>query len=162
MSQTFVFDFLLNDEVLPSAIFYGTIAPIVLFSCANKFLITPFLERERTRELEKKRSANRVHLREKQRQAQSVVNLWRLTYARILESETQSKGLIILIALYGKASAVDQISRTLSDSKLQQVPQVAEVIDVKIPIQCQVRDSRLTLPTVSKVSFHCSFSSLSS
>lgn len=150
LSQTFVFDFLLNDEVLPSAIFYGTVAPVILFSCLKKFVIDPYLEHERQQELEKMRTANSQHLKEKRRQAQSVINLWRETYARILSSETESKGLVVLFALYGRASLVDQLSMTTSEDQLHLDPHVA-VIDVKIPIQCHVRDSRLFLPAVSKV-----------
>ena len=155
MSQTFVFDFLLNDEVLPSAIFYGTIAPIILFSCAKKFLINPYLEFERNRDLEKKRENNRTDLQEKRRQAQSVVNLWQETYSRTLEGETLAKGLIIITALYGKASSIDQLTATSSASEASPInlDHHMEVIDVKIPIQCQVKESRLILPNVSKVSF---------
>lgn len=151
MSQTFVFDFLLNDEVLPSAIFYGTIAPIILYSCAKKFVIDPYLEFERNRDLDKKRESNQANLREKRRQAESVINLWQETYARTMESESSSNGLIILTALYGKASQIDQMMATSSDA--DSVNPQMEVIDVKIPIQCQVKESRLFLPNVSKVSF---------
>lgn len=154
MSQTFVFDFLLNDEVLPSAIFYGTIAPIVVYSCAKKFLIDPYLAFERNRDLERKRESNRTNLQEKRREAQSVVNLWQETYAKTVESETSTNGLLVLTALYGKASSIDQlIASAAPDFDFSNLDPELEVIDVKIPIHCQVKESHLFLPDVSKVRF---------
>jgi DnaJ family protein C protein 11 len=151
MSQTFVFDFMLNDEVLPSAIFYGTIAPLILYSCTKKFLIDPYLDYQRNRDLDKKKENNRTFLQEKRREAQSVVNLWQETYARTVEKETSSNGLIILTAVYGKSSAIDELITKTPDFDSLHLDPLSEVIDVKIPIQCQVKESRLILPNVSKV-----------
>ena len=151
MSQTFVFDFLLNDEVLPSAIFYGTIAPLVLYSCARKLLINPYLERERRREADRVKASNHDHLQEKRRQAESVISLWMHTYARIRETESSLKGLVIQAAFYGKASSIDQLALS-AEALASPLDPESEVIDVLIPIQCHVKDSRLLLPSVSKVS----------
>ena len=152
MSQAFVFDFVLNDEVLPSAIFYGTIAPLVIYSCVKKFLVDPMLDYEKRQEVERKRQTQFSNLKEKRQQAQAVLILMQETFARTVEIETSIKGLIILSAFYGKASTIDSISSEANrNNESDQHDLKLCVTDVKVPIQCLVKNSTLYLPNVSKV-----------
>lgn len=66
-------------------------------------------------------------------------------FARICREETNKNGLIILHAFYGKFdneeySPLDQIEITKDST----------VIDVKIPMQCLVKDSQLIIHTEFK------------
>ncbi|KAG0444493.1 hypothetical protein HPB47_013733 [Ixodes persulcatus] len=48
-SQTYVFPILLSEEPLPSAIFYGTITPLVGWYILQTFVIVPYTERQKRR-----------------------------------------------------------------------------------------------------------------
>ena len=65
---------------------------------------------------------------------------------RITESEQSKQGLIILQAWYGKLVSVQAETDEAGDRQDD-----SSVIDVTVPLQCQVKDSKLLLTDVSKV-----------
>lgn len=83
----------------------------------------------------------------------------RATYSRIKDEEETKKGLIILKAVYGKTVEgklilfsgrtryILYISLTGADNDDDE----SETIDVTVPLQCLVRDSKLVLHEQSKV-----------
>lgn len=77
---------------------------------------------------------------ERRKEAESAISLMSATYDRCLADEEKKKGLIIIRALYGRATYIDEAFE-----------ENAEVLDVKVPLQCLVKDSRLTLHKSSKV-----------
>ena len=41
--QTFLFPINLSEEIVPSAVFYGTVAPVVLYLVVKNLIVNPFL-----------------------------------------------------------------------------------------------------------------------
>lgn len=135
-NQTYSFPIHLCEEIMPSAVFYATVVPIVVYIFVKKGIVEPFHKEQQSQKIEKEKQKNRVKLIEKRKEAQAAVDLMAATYARICNDEENKKGLIIIKALYGKI---------LDDSSESE-----EVIDVMIPLQCLVKDSKLTLHQQSK------------
>lgn len=146
-SQNFNFNILLYDEILPSAIFYGTIFPIIAYSCIDSLIIKPYKERENNSELELERSQNKAKLLQLKSEANALKKLWTETYNKILQEETDKNGLIIQVALYGSVKSIEHLKK----EKTFDATSFFDIFDVKVPLQCQVKDSSLHLPTGSKV-----------
>ncbi|KAL5013903.1 hypothetical protein ScPMuIL_008173 [Solemya velum] len=136
--QTFVFPIHLSEQILPSAIFYGTVIPMLTFFTVKKLIVDPFIQEQKKRELEKKREEYAEKLAEKKREAQAAVELMRETVERSVESEERRSGLIISKAFYGKLASVEE--RDLADS---------HCIDVVVPLQAFVKESKLILEEYS-------------
>lgn len=142
-SQTYMFPILLSEELLPSAIFYGTITPLVSWYVLQTFVIKPYTQRQKKREAERARETNSAKLAESRREAEAAVALMHETYLRAKSSEEARGGLVILEALYGNFAEEEE------DNDVPHTT-VREVIDVTIPLQCLVKDSHLTLADSSK------------
>lgn len=79
---------------------------------------------------------------EMRREATAAVNLMAAAFERVRSDEEARKGLIVVKALYGRLVTLSSpTERTVVD----------EVIDVTIPLQCLVKDSKLILHDASKV-----------
>jgi DnaJ family protein C protein 11 len=83
---------------------------------------------------------------EKKIEADAAIQLMKLTFGRIVVEEETRRGLIITNAKYGRLISDDGPS-TLDSSNANN----DEIIDVKIPLQCLVKDSKLILHDNSKV-----------
>lgn len=68
-------------------------------------------------------------------------DLMQATYSRIKEDEERKRGLVIIKAIYGKILKDSGDTETSND-----------VIDVTVPVQCLVKDSKLVIHENSKVS----------
>jgi len=102
--------------------------------------------KERTeREKEKQKEMNKSRMLEKQREAKAATELMKETVSRIRAEEESKKGLIITKALYGRF--VYPQDRVVTDESGHR----DEMIDVTIPLQCLVKDSKLILHKASKV-----------
>ncbi|XP_037977939.2 dnaJ homolog subfamily C member 11 [Plutella xylostella] len=154
-SQTIVLPIHLCEEVMPSPVFYATVVPLVSWLVLKKLILEP-IKRERVdRERQRSMEANFERIQEMQRQALATIELMRETHSRIKSDEEKKKGLVILKALYGKlpqgATSHDMSSETVGDGSPPLSPGgPCEVIDVTIPVQCLVKDSRLELLEASK------------
>uniref|UniRef100_A0A5F8H298 DnaJ homolog subfamily C member 11 n=1 Tax=Monodelphis domestica TaxID=13616 RepID=A0A5F8H298_MONDO len=91
------------------------------------------------KELEKQRESTATDILQKKQEAESAVRLMQESVRRIIEAEESRMGLIILNAWYGKF--VNDKSRKNEKAK---------VIDVTVPLQCLVKDSKLILTEASK------------
>uniref|UniRef100_A0A4X2M1P9 DnaJ homolog subfamily C member 11 n=1 Tax=Vombatus ursinus TaxID=29139 RepID=A0A4X2M1P9_VOMUR len=91
------------------------------------------------KELEKQRESTATDILQKKQEAESAVRLMQESVRRIIEAEESRMGLIILNAWYGKF--VNDKSRKNEKVK---------VIDVTVPLQCLVKDSKLILTEASK------------
>lgn len=128
---------------MPAPVFYGTVVPLIVYAVVKKTIVEPFLKEKEQRNLEKQRQNNRTRLLEKKREAEAAIDLMRATYSRILDEEKSKKGLVILKAFYGK---VQQGAGDLeNDDSADSVH-----INVTIPLQCLVKDSKLVLHDQSK------------
>ncbi|GBP93246.1 DnaJ homolog subfamily C member 11, partial [Eumeta japonica] len=156
-SQTLVVPIHLSEEVMPSPVFYATVIPLLTWVIVKKALIDPIAKERRDRERQRSKEANYDRLQEMQREARATVELMKETYIRIKNDEEKKKGLVILKALYGKlpagAKSHDLPAEATGDSTTTQqstLNVLAEVIDVTIPLQCLIKDSRLELLEASK------------
>lgn len=119
---------------------------------AKKFLIDPYQAKEERKEKEDKKRQQQESLSRQKKEATAVLSLWKATYDKTLQQEERVNGLIITEALYGKSSEVESIRQLSEDDRKSRLAEdLCPVINVHICLQCQVKDSVLTLPAVSKV-----------
>ncbi|XP_012646971.1 dnaJ homolog subfamily C member 11 [Microcebus murinus] len=138
-SQTYFFPVHLTDQLLPSAVFYATVGPLVVYFAMHRLIIKPYLRAQKEKELEKQRESAASDILQKKQEAEAAVRLMQESVRRIIEAEESRMGLIILNAWYGKF--VNDRSRKSEKVK---------VIDVTVPLQCLVKDSKLILTEASK------------
>uniref|UniRef100_A0A2K6GBA9 DnaJ homolog subfamily C member 11 n=1 Tax=Propithecus coquereli TaxID=379532 RepID=A0A2K6GBA9_PROCO len=93
----------------------------------------------KVKELEKQRESAASDILQKKQEAEAAVRLMQESVRRIIEAEESRMGLIIVNAWYGKF--VNDKSKKSEKVK---------VIDVTVPLQCLVKDSKLILTEASK------------
>uniref|UniRef100_A0A3Q2ZD50 DnaJ homolog subfamily C member 11 n=1 Tax=Kryptolebias marmoratus TaxID=37003 RepID=A0A3Q2ZD50_KRYMA len=120
-SQIYLFPVHLTDQLLPSAVFYATVGPLLVYMAIHRLIIIPYTKAQKEQELELQRKSSATDIAKKKQEAESAVSL------------------IILNAWYGKF---------VSDTSQKQ--DKAKVIDVTVPLQCLVKDSKLILTEASK------------
>nr|XP_046240235.1 dnaJ homolog subfamily C member 11-like [Scatophagus argus] len=138
-SQTYLFPVHLTDQLLPSAVFYATVGPLLVYMALHRLIIIPYTRAQKEQELELQRKSSATDIAKKKQEAESAVLLMQESVRRIIEAEESKMGLIILNAWYGKF---------VSDTSQKQ--EKAKVIDVTVPLQCLVKDSKLILTESSK------------
>ncbi|KAK7795286.1 hypothetical protein U0070_011882 [Myodes glareolus] len=138
-SQTYFFPIHLMDQLLPSAVFYTTVGPLVIYLAMHSLIIKPYLRAQKEKELEKQRESTASDILQKKQEAEAAVRLMQESVRRIIKAEECRMGLIIVNAWYGKF--VNDKSR-----KNERV----KVIDVTVPLQYLVKDSKLILTEASK------------
>lgn len=139
--QSFIFPIHLSEELNPSAIVYGTIIPVVSYFVIRKLIVNPFLRQQKQREMEKQKEEYAEKLAQKKEEACKAVELMKETYERCVEIEDKKGGLVIMKALYGKLLSSD-------DGEILE----HTCIDVTIPIQALIKDSKLILPETNSKS----------
>ncbi|KAM3621230.1 uncharacterized protein V6R79_008268 [Siganus canaliculatus] len=138
-NQTYLFPVHLTDQLLPSAIFYATVGPLLVYLAVHRLVIIPYTQAQKEQELELQRKSSATDIAKKKQEAETAVLLMQESVRRIIEAEESKMGLIILNAWYGKF---------VSDTSQKQ--EKAKVIDVTVPLQCLVKDSKLILTESSK------------
>ncbi|XP_031705174.1 dnaJ homolog subfamily C member 11-like [Anarrhichthys ocellatus] len=138
-SQTYLFPVHLTDQLLPSAVFYATVGPVLLYMAIHRLIIIPYTQAQKEQDLELQRKSSATDIAKKKHEAESAVLLMQESVRRIIEGEESKMGLIILNAWYGKF---------VSDTSQKQ--EKAKVIDVTVPLQCLVKDSKLILTETPK------------
>ncbi|KAF7656579.1 hypothetical protein LDENG_00039050 [Lucifuga dentata] len=138
-SQTYLFPVHLTDQLLPSAVFYATAGPLLVYMVFHRLIIIPYTQAQKEQELELQRKSSATDIAKKKQEAESAVLLMQESVRRIIEAEESKMGLIILNAWYGKF---------VTDTSQKQ--EKAKVIDVTVPLQCLVKDSKLILTEASK------------
>ncbi|KAG7494126.1 hypothetical protein JOB18_023722 [Solea senegalensis] len=138
-NQTYLFPVHLTDQLLPSAVFYATAGPLLVYVAVHRLIIIPYSQAQKKQELELQKKSSATDIAKKKQEAESTVVLMQESVRRIIEAEESKMGLIILNAWYGKF---------VSDTSQKQ--EKAKVIDVTVPLQCLVKDSKLILTESSK------------
>uniref|UniRef100_A0A671RWS0 DnaJ homolog subfamily C member 11 n=1 Tax=Sinocyclocheilus anshuiensis TaxID=1608454 RepID=A0A671RWS0_9TELE len=138
-SQTYFFPIHLTDQLLPSAVFYATVGPLVFYLAIQRLVIRPYVRAQQEQEIEKQRESSASDIAKKKQEAEAAVLLMQESVRRIIEAEESRMGLIILNAWYGKF---------VTDNSRKH--ERARVIDVTVPLQCLVKDSKLILTEASK------------
>jgi len=132
-SQTYVVPILLSDEMNYSAVFYGTVVPLACYAALQYLVVKPYRRREKDRKEFEDEESLEADTNRKRDEAASVVDMMRESTERKVAAEEQKRGLVIVEAWYG---------RFVSPSSVKP----ARLVDVKIPIQNLVEESRLQLP----------------
>ena len=130
----------LSDFVGPAAIFYATCLPLAVYGCVKFLAVAPLLRSEWLKEIREKKAKRAKEVLEKKKMAESAIGLMQETVERIVSTEQAKHGLLIMEAWYGK----------LFDQQTDEDPNEPKVIDVKIPLQCLVADSKLILRESTK------------
>ncbi|XP_050306839.1 dnaJ homolog subfamily C member 11 [Anthonomus grandis grandis] len=133
-NQVYSFPIHLCEEIMPSPVFYATVVPLILYVVVKKGVVEPFLKEEKSKKLEKQKQNNFNKLLEKRKEAMAAQDLMQATYTRIKEEEEKKKGLVIIKAIYGK------VIKDHGDAEMS-----SDVIDVTVPVQCLVKDSKLVI-----------------
>lgn len=144
VSQSYTLLFHLSEEALPAPIFYATVLPLITWSVMKKLVVDPMVKERKDREKEKQKEMNKARMIEKQKEAKAATELMKATVSRIRVQEESKGGLIITKALYGRF-VYPQDRHSADENKHRD-----EVIDVTIPLQCLVKDSKLVLHAASK------------
>ncbi|UJR26249.1 hypothetical protein I4U23_007589 [Adineta vaga] len=140
-SQTFTFPLQISNEIIPSAVFYATTAPVLAYFIFDRLIIRPFTRSEREREQKKHEDEAREKQAERRREAMNAQEVLRSLVEQIKDREG-SEGLIIQEARYGQLSLSS--TTTLHENPIK-------IIDVTVPLQALVKDSTLRIgTTVSK------------
>lgn len=130
-NQTYVFPIHLAEDIVPAAVFYATVTPVLTYFVIKKVIIDPMNEDKRRSDVEKTMKVNQDRMAEKKKEADVAKELMMVIYQRIVSEEGQRGGLIIEKALYGHfASDEESEEKTVT-------------IDVTIPVQCMVKSSKL-------------------
>lgn len=145
-SQTYAFPIHISEEILPAPVFYATVVPFITWTVVKKFVVDPIVKERKERDKEKQKEMNKTRMLEKQKEAKAAIELMRATFSRIRAEEESKKGLVITKASYGRFVYPLQDRSTVEETGRNR----DEVIDVTIPLQCLVRDSRLILHDTSK------------
>ncbi|XP_020491285.1 dnaJ homolog subfamily C member 11a [Labrus bergylta] len=138
-SQTYFFPIHLTDQLLPSAVFYATVGPLVFYLAIQQLIIRPYVRAQKEQDLEKQQESSASNIAKKKQEAEAAVLLMQESVRRIIEAEESRMGLIILNAWYGKF---------VTDNSRKH--ERAKVIDVTVPLQCLVKDSKLILTEATK------------
>ncbi|XP_037828288.1 dnaJ homolog subfamily C member 11 [Lucilia sericata] len=136
--QTYIFPIHLSEEIVPAAVFYATVTPVIVWFFVKKSIIEPMQADRKNIEIEKTKRNNEQRMTMRRQEANAAVELMQHTYQRIVEEETERKGLIINKAIYGQ----------LEENGNEFIASAS--IDVTIPVQCLVREGVLILYNSSK------------
>uniref|UniRef100_A0A1B0GC22 J domain-containing protein n=1 Tax=Glossina morsitans morsitans TaxID=37546 RepID=A0A1B0GC22_GLOMM len=135
--QTYVFPIHLSEDIVPAAVFYATVTPVIVWFIVKKSIIDPMLTERKNIENEKIKRNNEQRMNLRRQEAAAAIELMTHTYERIVNEEIERGGIIIAHATYG---CLEKNGNFRADA----------CIDVKIPLQCLVKDGSLILYNASK------------
>lgn len=138
-TQSYSAHIALSDSTDIATILYATIIPLGIFACVKVLALTPYLRHRREKELRSRKEAMTKEMAEKKKEAEQAIDLMSASLQRVMNTEQARHGLIIREAYYGRL--FDAGDHPTNDDK---------VIDVHIPLQVMVKDSKLILPATSK------------
>ncbi len=139
-SMNFQLKLRISDYVGASSLLYASVIPLLLYSCIKVLAVGPILRKEWLQEVKERKSERVKEVMEKKKIAEAAVKLMQETVQRVVNIEQAKHGLLISEAWYGK----------LIDHQSNNELAEAKVIDVHIPLQCLVMDSKLVLRESSK------------
>ncbi|CAD5118078.1 DgyrCDS6817 [Dimorphilus gyrociliatus] len=137
-NMQFFFPIHLSDYVDPAAIFYGTCITVGGYFALKNLLILPFVKSREKENLQRKKGEFEEWSKEQKKNALAELDLMKETVERSYNNEKAKGGLVIKKALFGK----------LSGENLQK----SDCIDVTLPMQALVNDSKIVLPANTNIS----------
>uniref|UniRef100_G3NYU4 DnaJ homolog subfamily C member 11 n=1 Tax=Gasterosteus aculeatus aculeatus TaxID=481459 RepID=G3NYU4_GASAC len=91
-SQTYLFPVHLTDQLLPSAVFYATVGPLLVYLAIHRLIIIPYIQAQKEQELELHRKSSSADIAKKKHEAESAVLLMQESVRRIVEGEESKMG----------------------------------------------------------------------
>uniref|UniRef100_A0A224XKU7 Putative molecular chaperone dnaj superfamily protein n=1 Tax=Panstrongylus lignarius TaxID=156445 RepID=A0A224XKU7_9HEMI len=142
-TQNYLFPIQLCDEPLPSPVFYATIAPLLTWAVIKKFVIDPIQDEQKESKKQRQKDTYKTRIAEKRREAEAATNLMSVTFSRIRSEEESRRGLVITSAIYGRLASLSTSTNPFNPQDGMRENMTEDVIDVTIPLQCLVKDSKL-------------------
>ena len=139
-TQSYSAHIALSDIMDPATVLYATIVPLGIFACIKVLALTPYLRHRREKELRLRKQAMTKEMVEKKKEAEQAIELMTASVQRVMNVEQARHGLIIREAYYGR----------LFDTGDHPIAEDSKMIDVRIPLQVMVKNSKLILPATSK------------
>ncbi|KAK7877541.1 hypothetical protein WMY93_031758 [Mugilogobius chulae] len=91
-SQTYLFPVHLTDQLLPSAVFYATVGPLLFYLAVHRLVVIPFTQAQKEQELELQRINSATDIAKKKQEAESAVLLMQESVKRIIDAEESKMG----------------------------------------------------------------------
>ena len=142
MGQSYSVRFHLSDSISLLPALCASIVPVLTYMCFSVVAIFPLLKQQREWERKKEIEELKEMAKESKKEALAAVDLMKESAERIVQVEQAKLGLVIGEAWYGKMSVAG--NRRINPSPED------EVVDVRLPLQCLVQDSKLIVPTHNK------------
>ncbi|KAL5262293.1 hypothetical protein ACHWQZ_G007873 [Mnemiopsis leidyi] len=130
--HSYRFDIMFSDVIEPVAVLYGTFIPVFVYSSLHWLVINPYLNKLKAEDIAAKSEELKTQLERAKEEAREAVTLMRPTYDRNVNVEQCKGGLVIVQAWYGVFGSANKL------------------IDVTVPVQCLVSNSKLILPEHTK------------
>ncbi|CAH1775530.1 unnamed protein product [Owenia fusiformis] len=134
-NQVYLFPIHLSEQIIPSALFYGSVIPVLTYFAVKQLLVKPFLKEQKDKELKEQKQENRERLQKKKEEAREAILLMKNKIESIKQAE-KLLGLIILAAKYGKIYTSEE-SRHLNEECC---------IDVTDPLYVLIDNHKLIVP----------------
>uniref|UniRef100_H2ZE52 J domain-containing protein n=1 Tax=Ciona savignyi TaxID=51511 RepID=H2ZE52_CIOSA len=122
-----------NGHVNPVAAFYGTFVPLAIYAGVHYLIIRPYRKQEKERQSEESEESLTNETKRRKEEAEATIKMMKQSSQRKIDAEERKLGLVITEAWYGRFVSEDS-SRT------------SKLIDVRIPLQNLVENSKLQLP----------------
>eukprot|EP00049_Salpingoeca_infusionum_P001346 m.47479 g.47479 ORF g.47479 m.47479 type:complete len:655 (-) comp10983_c0_seq1:205-2169(-) len=141
LHQTYAIPLLLSDDMTTAALLYGTAIPILSYVLLGQLVIKPWLQLKEKEKVKERRRKNAALINQRRLEALAAIRLMQETVTRKIAQEEEIHGLVIRQAWYGQLVA---------DASAASDREETCVVDVTIPLQCLVKNSRLELQATSK------------
>lgn len=140
LGQTFQFPLLMSSvfSLIPTASTF--IIPVALYFGISKFILDPRRMKSLKYRAEKKNNETTESILLQKKRAETFIELMEEEVHRKQEAEDRNGGLVIIQAFYGKINIDEAFVEESTEN----------IIDVTIPLQFLVKDSKLELPAGSK------------
>ncbi|WVN90172.1 uncharacterized protein L203_105408 [Cryptococcus depauperatus CBS 7841] len=133
---------LLSERIDPMILFGTTLLPAVTYAGVYKYYLVPRKKNRVKERMKELREENQEFIKQKREDAKGAVEIMERSVEAKIIQERQHNGLIIVSAYYGLASSFTP--HGITGSNLSEENE--EVIDVTVPVQALVQDSRLYIP----------------
>lgn len=109
-NQVYSFPIHLCEEMMPSPVFYGTLAPIFVYVVVKNLIVDPYIKVREAEKVKKQKEACVGDVMKRRKEALAAVELMEAAYLRVVAEEQAKNGLIIVKAYYGNVSTGKQFN----------------------------------------------------
>ncbi|KAL1408743.1 hypothetical protein Q8F55_005556 [Vanrija albida] len=136
VGQKLALPILLAADYNPYIIFVSTVLPAAGYAAWHHFYLLPRKQQRIAKRIEQLREEHADYIAQKRIEAEEALLLMERSVQAKVQAERERDGLVILVAQYGRAD--DFTVRGIRDN--------GAIIDVTVPVQALVQNSRLFIP----------------